>query len=71
MGILRRAVAVLEDWIQALSRFLSRVAARVCKSYLLTRCWEYGIGLGCGTGQEFDLGRERFISKRSGEKILT
>lgn len=30
VGILRRAVAVLEDWIQALSRFLSRVAADVC-----------------------------------------
>lgn len=30
MGIPRRAVAVLEDWIQALSRFLSRVTADVC-----------------------------------------
>lgn len=42
----------------------------VCKSHLLMRCWEYGIGLVCGTGQELDLGRGRVISKRSGEKIL-
>lgn len=42
----------------------------VCKSYLLTRCWEDGIGLGCGTGWELDLGRGRVISERNGEKIL-
>lgn len=42
----------------------------VCQSYLLTRCWKYGMGLECGTGQEFSLGRGRVISERSGENIL-
>lgn len=28
------------------------------------------MGLECGTGQEFSLGRGRVISERSGEKIL-
>lgn len=52
-----------EGHIRALSRFPSRVAAGVCKSYLITRCWEYDIGLGCGAAREFGLGRGELSPK--------